>query len=146
MEVDGILLPVHYAKRPLTQYEQKYSMYKLEFLACLFGVERFRMYIKKQFILQTDNMAVSYILNQKKLQGKFARWSVRLQEFDFKIEHVRETLYIADPLSHMFEQDSEVESIWMFLNARKFVWHSCTFLNFFTRYLMNNAKTVNGIK
>lgn len=101
------------------------------------------MYINKQFILQTDNMAVSYILNQKKLQGKFARWSVRLQEFDFKIEHVRETLCIADPLSHMFEQDSEVESIWIWLNVRKFVWHYCTFLKFFTRCLMNNAKAVN---
>lgn len=77
----------------------------VNFLSCLFGVEKFRMYLNKPFVLQTDNMAVSYILKQKKLQGQLARWSVRLQEFDFKIEHIRGTLNVTDPLSRMFEQD-----------------------------------------
>lgn len=65
MEIDGNLLPLHYASRALTECEQKYSMYRLEFLACPFGVEKFRMYLNKEFVLQTDNMAVSYILNKK---------------------------------------------------------------------------------
>lgn len=43
-------------------------------------MKKFRAYLNKRFVLQTDNMAVSYILHQKKLQGQLARWSVRLQE------------------------------------------------------------------
>lgn len=43
-------------------------------------MKKFRACLNKKFVLQTDNMAVSYILQQNKLQGQLARWSVRLQE------------------------------------------------------------------
>lgn len=40
MDVDGNLLLVHYAYRALTECESKYGVYKLEFLACLYGVKK----------------------------------------------------------------------------------------------------------
>lgn len=67
MEIDGNSLLVLYASRALTECESKYSVYKLEFVACLYGVKKFRAYLNKKFVLQTDNMAVRYILHQKKL-------------------------------------------------------------------------------
>lgn len=101
---DNALLPVHYASRKLTPQETRYSTYKKEFLACLFGVEKFRPYLNKKFILQTDNIAVSYIMNSKKPLGQLARWAIRLAEFDFETVHIRGTLNnVSDCLSRMYE-------------------------------------------
>jgi len=45
-EVDGVRRPVAYASRSLTAQERKASsVYELEFLAVLFGTEKFRKYI-----------------------------------------------------------------------------------------------------
>jgi len=101
---DNALLPVHFASRKLTPQEQRYSTYRKEFLACLFAVEKFRPYLNNKFILQTDNIAVSYVMNTRKPLGQLARWAIRLAEFDFETEHIRGTLNnVSDCLSRMYE-------------------------------------------
>lgn len=102
---NGNLYPVHYASRTLSRAERAYSTYKKEFLACLFAVEKFRLYLSKKFILQTDNMAVSYVLKKNAATGQLARWALKLAEFDFSIEHIKGTLNIADTLSRLYEND-----------------------------------------
>lgn len=111
IQKDNALLPVHYASRKLTPQESRYSTYKKEFLACLFGVEKFRPYLNKKFILQTDNIAVSYIMNTKKPLGQLARWAIRLAEFDFETVHIRGILNnVSDCLSRMYEGETEQNS------------------------------------
>ncbi|PNF32966.1 hypothetical protein B7P43_G16665, partial [Cryptotermes secundus] len=43
-EFDGELQPIAYASRTLSHQERKFSAYKLECLAVLFGLEKFRPY------------------------------------------------------------------------------------------------------
>jgi hypothetical protein len=109
-EVDGILQPVAYASRKLTQSEQKYSTYELEGLAVVFAFEKFRLYLlHKKFLLQTDNSALSWILGHTKQLGRIARWILKIQEFQFDVEHIRGTQnLIADTLSRMYQTEKQL--------------------------------------
>lgn len=109
-KADGILQPVSYASRKLSQAEQKYSIYELEGLAVVFGFEKFNLYLAhRKFILQTDNSALSWVLNHPKQVGKIARWILKIQDFKFDVEHIRGTQNIvADTLSRMY-QTNKVE-------------------------------------
>jgi hypothetical protein len=57
----GVRQPIAYASRVLTAQERKASsIYELECLAVLFGMDKFRKYIEHQeFLLETDNQALS---------------------------------------------------------------------------------------
>ena len=110
-EVDGVRRPIAYASRSLTAQERKASsVYELECLAVLFGTEKFRKYIEHQeFILETDNQALSWLLSHPRQLGKIGRWVVKISPLKFLVKHIRGTQNIvADKLSRMFEP-SEVE-------------------------------------
>lgn len=109
--VDGGLVPISYASRTLSGSEKGYNMFKKEFLACLWGCEKFKSILMDYpFILQTDCQAITYVLNSNKQVGQLARWRLRLSEFRFKVEHVRGKLnVVADCLSRMFEENDNVE-------------------------------------
>jgi hypothetical protein len=105
-EIDGVRLPIAYASRTLTAQERKASLvYELECLAVLFGTEKFRKYIEHQeFILESDNQAVSWLLSHPRQLGKIGRWVVKISALKFEVRHFRGTQNIvADILSRMFE-------------------------------------------
>jgi hypothetical protein len=105
-EVDGCRQPIAYAPRTLTAQERKASSaYKLECLAVLFGMEKFRQYLEHaEFLLETDNQALSWLLSHPRQLGKTGRWAVRISSFKFKVQHIRGTQNIvADTLSRMFQ-------------------------------------------
>lgn len=97
--------PIAYASRTLTKDERKYSIYELEALAVLFGIEKFRLYLEHaEFELHTDNQALSFVLARPRKSGRLARWAVRISAFKFKVSHIRSSQnLIADTLSRMFE-------------------------------------------
>jgi len=110
-EVDGVRRPIAYASHLLMAQERKASsVYELECLAVLFGTEKFRKYIEHQeFILETDNQALSWLLSHPRQLGKIGRWVVKISSLKFLVKHIRGTQNIvADTLSRMFEP-SEVE-------------------------------------
>lgn len=111
-EQDGERRPIGYASRSLTAPEAKYSTYELEALAVLFGTERFKFYLEhREFQLETDNQALSWVLARPRKTGRIARWAVRLSAFKFSVKHVKGSdNVVADTLSRMFEdeQDSAV--------------------------------------
>jgi hypothetical protein len=80
-------------------------------LAELFGTEKFRKYIEHQeFILETDNQALLWLLSHPRQLGKIGRWVVRISSLNFEVRHIRGTLNIvADTLSRMFEPSQEQE-------------------------------------
>jgi hypothetical protein len=69
------LAPIAFASRLLTTAESKYSIHKKEYLAVVWGFERFRVYLEhKVFTLHTDNQALSWLLKHVKELGHIGRW------------------------------------------------------------------------
>lgn len=107
--------PIAYASRTLTEQEKKFSTYELEALAVLFAFEKFRMYLEHvPFLLETDNMALSWVLGRPRKTGRLARWAVRISAFRYTVRHIRGSQNsVADALSRMFEvspqQEAQVE-------------------------------------
>ena len=103
-EREGFRQPIAYASRTLSAQERKASStYELECLAVLFGTEKFRKYIEHQeFILETDNQALSWLLSHPRQLGKICRWVVKISALKFEVRHVRGTQNIvAETLTYV---------------------------------------------
>ena len=102
-EVDNSRLPISYASRTLTDPEKKFSAYELECLAVVFAFEKFKPFLEhKGFLLETDNQALSWLLNHPKQLGRIGQWVLRLNCYKFKVQHIRGTQnVVADTLSRI---------------------------------------------
>lgn len=111
-EHDGERRPIAFASRRLAGPELRYSVYECEALAVLFALEKFRFYLEhKEFDLETDNQALSWVLARPRKTGRIARWAVRISAFQFKVRHIRGSdNQVADALSRMFSEDQSQES------------------------------------
>lgn len=79
---------IGYASRSLTSQEMKYSTTELECLAVLYAIERFRPYIEGvKFKVITDHYSLLWLNKLQNPSGRLARWSLRLQGYDFDIIH-----------------------------------------------------------
>ena len=84
---------ISYGSRRLTQGEQSYSSFKLELAGLVTAIENFRFYLlKKDFVIQTDNRALAWILKTKtsSLPPICFRWLQRLEFYRpyFTIEFI----------------------------------------------------------
>lgn len=87
--VDGVERPVLFLSRRLTDVETRYHSNEQECLALTWALERLRAYLlNRRFTVFTDNTALKWLWAKQATSGKFARWVVQLQEFDFVISHV----------------------------------------------------------
>jgi thiaminase len=70
-----------------------------------FATEKFRKYIEQQeFILQTDNQALSRLLSHSRQLGKIGRWMAKISALKFQVRHIRgKQNIVADTLSRLFE-------------------------------------------
>jgi hypothetical protein len=88
--IDGGLAPISYYSRLLTGVERKYSTYKTECLAVIFGCEKCRAYLEhKEFELHCDNLALCWLLRWIKDMGRLGKWILRLAPFKYTVEHTR---------------------------------------------------------
>lgn len=104
--VDGEEKVIAYAGRVLSKSEQNYGATALEGLAVVEGVKHFRCYLYgHKFTIHTDHSSLTWLFKTKDLTGKFARWVLYLQGFQFDIVHRagRENQN-ADALSRIQEQ------------------------------------------
>ena len=85
-EIDGVRQPVAYASRTLSHQERKASsVYELECLAVLFGTEKFLKYLEhRDFILETDNKDLSWLLSHPRQLGKIGRWIAKISALNFR--------------------------------------------------------------
>lgn len=96
---------IAYASRSLTPAERKYSTTEHECLAVLWAVKKFRPYLEGMtFSVITDHQTLKWLHNLKDPQGRLARWAIKLQQYQFTIEHRPGKLNAAaDALSRMHE-------------------------------------------
>ena len=97
------------AERVVAYYSHKYTpqeasadrAHERELLAVVLALQEWRHYLMgKHFTVYTDNAAVSWVLKQKHLTAKQARWVQQLAEYDFSIVHKPGQLnVVADALS-----------------------------------------------
>ncbi|XP_057380292.1 uncharacterized protein LOC130702681 [Daphnia carinata] len=93
--------PVTFISRGLSDTETRYHANELECLAVMWALKKLRTYgYGRHFFVKTDSSAVKWMMGKKDLKGKFVRWVLELQEFNFTIEHLKGTdNIVADTLS-----------------------------------------------
>jgi len=83
--------------------KQNYEIYDKELLAIVDALTKWRQYLldaKKPFEVWTDHENLKYFREPHKLNGRQARWYLKLQDYDFTLKHIpRKTNTKADILS-----------------------------------------------
>ena len=100
----------------LNKHEVNYSQPEKECLAMVLILKNFRHYLLgNYFIYYTDCSAVKDLINKPNLSGKFARWVMTIQDYNFTIKHIKgKDNTDADALSHLeiedLDDDSDLDS------------------------------------
>lgn len=90
LDDDGNERPIAFMSKKLNAAQRNYSVTELECLAAVLSIKRFRGYIEGMpFKVITDHASLKWLMGQRDLCGRLARWSLKLQGFDFSIEHRR---------------------------------------------------------
>lgn len=104
---DGKENPIAYLSQKLTKAQRNYSVTELECLAAVLSVKKFRAYIEGMpFSIITDHASLKWLMEQRDLCGRLARWSLKLQGFDFTIEHRQgKMMVVPDALSRAYADE-----------------------------------------
>lgn len=85
---DGIEHPIAYFSKKLSAAQKNYSVTERECLAVVSAIKRFRPYIElMKFVVITDHSSLKWLMSQRDLSGRLARWSLQLQSYTFEIQH-----------------------------------------------------------
>lgn len=113
--MEGVL---GYASRRLNDAERNYSAAEGECLAVVFGIKFLRPHLYGVvFTVETDHIALKWLMNDRDVQGRLARWALKLMCYDFTIVYRKGVHHrVADALSEAgtaesgfpFESDSDV--------------------------------------
>ena len=79
---------VAYASKKLLPRERNYSVIERECLAIVFAVQKYQKY-GTEFILHRDHRPLPYIQKCKTESGRIKRWSIFLQNYNFRIESIK---------------------------------------------------------
>ncbi|GBP06340.1 Transposon Tf2-6 polyprotein [Eumeta japonica] len=95
--------PIAFVSQKLNKAQRNYTVTELECLAAIICVNKFRPYVEGlPFRIITDHSSLKWLMSQKDLSGRLARWSLKLQRYDFSIEHRKGSLNVVpDCLSRL---------------------------------------------
>ena len=115
---DGEEHPIAYMSQKLNSAQRNYSVTELECFAAVLGVKKFRAYIEgTRFKVVTDHASLKWLMGQKDLSGRLARWSLKLQAFDFDIEYRKGSANVVpDALSRMFSEEIAISNAGNFVD------------------------------
>jgi hypothetical protein len=89
-EYEGIMHPVAYASKKLTDREKKYAVEEREALALIWGIQKFHRYLYgREFIMETDHLGLQYLKTGNVRNARVMRWSLALQDYKFKVRYIK---------------------------------------------------------
>lgn len=108
--IDGEEHPIAFMSRKLNAAQQNYSVSELECLAAILCVQKFRGYVEGMpFTVITDHASLKWLMSQKDLTSRLARWSLKLQGYNFDIQHRKGSANVVpDTLSRMHAAELNV--------------------------------------
>lgn len=101
---DGSYRPIYYASRKLSKIEMRYSQFEREALAVRWACEKFYLYLYGiSFEVCTDHKPLLIVLGAKSKppSARIERWLLYLQQFQYKLTHIRGKDNAADVLSRL---------------------------------------------
>ena len=98
-------MPIMYPSKKLLTREQQYSTIEKGCLAIVRAVSVLREYLEgREFVIQSDHFPLQWLNKMKGQNQRLLRLSLFLQEFSFKIHHIKGCdNKFADTLSRKFE-------------------------------------------
>jgi hypothetical protein len=82
--------PIAFASKTLNPAQRRYLSNEQECYAIIYGLNKFREYLDGyEFVLQTDNSALTYLDTMKNTNKRLMNWAWLLQEWSPCIQHVR---------------------------------------------------------
>lgn len=105
LDNDGIERPIAFMSQKLNKAQRNYTITVLECLAVVLAIKKFRAFIEgHEFKVVTDHASLKWLMRQSDLSGRLARWALKLQGFNFSIEHRKgRDNVVPDTLSRAFE-------------------------------------------
>jgi hypothetical protein len=100
---DGQEVAVAYFSRTLNKHERNYGVTERELLAVVCAIEYFRPYLEGvHFKIITDHSSLKWLWKLSNPSGRLARWSSRISQYNFSVEHRKGTLHaVPDALSRI---------------------------------------------
>ena len=88
-ETEGKRNILSYHSSTLDQAQRNYSPTELECWAAISACRRFNTYIKgaPKLILRSDHKPLQWLRNQKDPRGKFSRWMMELEQYNYQFEY-----------------------------------------------------------
>ncbi len=95
--------PICFLSRKLNDHEINYATTHKECLSVVWSIEELRHYLQgHKFLIRTDHLALKYLMTTKDLQGRLARWALKIMEYDFDIDYIKgKDNKVADALSRV---------------------------------------------
>jgi len=90
-EQEGKWKPIAFLSRTMQPAEQNYEIYDKELLAIVEALAKWRQYLLdtvETFEIWTDHENLKYFREPHKLNGRQARWYLKLQDYDFTLQHI----------------------------------------------------------
>jgi len=99
---NGVEQPIAFASRQKNKAEQSYMASESEMLALVWANKFFRCYLfGRKFLARTDHSALTYLRNFSDQNQRLMRWSMKLSELDFTVQHrAGKKIPHVDALSH----------------------------------------------
>lgn len=96
--------PILYASRKLTTREEAYSASEKECACLVWAAQKLSCYLAgATFTFETDHCPLTWLQQMSPKNGRLLRWSLALQEFNFRVTYKRGKLNSnADTLSRMY--------------------------------------------
>lgn len=104
-QLDGVLHPVSFFSKKFTISQSRYSTIEKEIFALVLAISHFDVYLcctVKPVEVFTDHNPLVFLAKLRKKNAKLLRWSLLLQEYDLRINHIRgKDNVVADALSRV---------------------------------------------
>ena len=81
--------PIEFFSKKLSPVEQRYSAHEREALGMVLSIQHFRHQLTaRKFVLHTDHRPLTYWLDKAPVNERHARWMVKVQDMNFKVEYI----------------------------------------------------------